>query len=380
MNRDQGEVAADSLTLRDRRVLLLLGQLRIGGTEKQVVLLAQGLRARGFVVHVALLFEGGPLEDDLVSAGIPVHHLHLRRGNSVVHNLMAFGRLCDLFRKIRPHVVHAFLYHSYVLGAPAAYITRVPVVVAGRRSLSDFKRGRRWVFALERAATRITHHIVANAIAVAEDARTLEGVPHDKISVIYNGLRPSAFVQPATTCLSASKPVVLCVANLKPGKGHEYLVEAAARARTPFTLVLVGAGPTHDQIAQQASRLGVEVELLGSQSDVTPLLFSADVVVLPSLHEGMSNAIMEAMAAARPIVATAVGGNVELLEGRGLLVPPKDPDALAAALDRLLQDREQAAELGMAAKSWAMKNLDLDTMVDQHVDLYLRLMERRCVA
>jgi glycosyltransferase involved in cell wall biosynthesis len=75
-----------------------------------------------------------------------------------------------------------------------------------------------------------------------------------------------------------------------------------------------------------------------------------------------------------------VGGNVELLEGRGLLVPPRDPDALAAALDHLLQGRERAAELGMTARSWAMKNLDLDTMVDQHVDLYLRLLERRCVA
>jgi len=102
------------------------------------------------------------------------------------------------------------------------------------------------------------------------------------------------------------------------------------------------------------------------------------VVVLASLQEGMSNAVMEAMAAGRPIVATAVGGTRELLNGRGLLVPPQDPPALADALERVLRDPRLGASLGDAARAWALDNLRVDPMINRHLALYRRLLEERC--
>ncbi|MEV4245465.1 glycosyltransferase [Streptosporangium canum] len=368
-----------------RRVMLLIGQLRVGGTEKQVFLLATGLFRSGVAVDVVTLHSDGPYRDALELAGVPVHNAGFTGMSmgpmALPRNLLAAVRLIRLIRRLRPDVLHAFLYHGYVIGAPIAWLARVPVVVAGRRSLSNFKRARRWVYALERVATRLTRHVVANAVAVAEDTRTVEGIVPGKLSVIYNGLPESAFLPGTPARIVTDLPVVCCVANLKTHKGHRFLIEAVAllAARgTPCTLVLAGEGPERDALLRQAANLGVDLRLLGLRRDIEALMNRASAVVLASLYEGMSNAIMEAMAAGKPIVATAVGGTRELLSGRGLLVPPSDPPALADALERVLRDPHLSASLGGAARAWALDNLGVDSMIDRHLALYRRLLEERC--
>ncbi|MEV6868949.1 glycosyltransferase, partial [Streptosporangium subroseum] len=287
-----------------RRVAFLIGQLGLGGTETQLCLLARELHDRGVEPHVLLLSKGGPHEASLREAGIGVHHLGfvpLSSGPSALpRNLRAFARLVGLLRRLEPDVLHAFLYVGYVLGAPAARLAGVPVVIAGRRSLSFYKRDRGWVLALERAATRLTDHVVANAAAVAEDARTVEHIPPHKISVIYNGLPPSAFTPLPPHPIDTHLPVILCVANLTPVKGHRFLLEAVAtlaRQGHPCTLVLAGDGPQRPHLQHQATTLGIDLRLLGPITDTRALLARADITVLPSLSEGLSNAVMESMAA-----------------------------------------------------------------------------------
>jgi glycosyltransferase involved in cell wall biosynthesis len=367
------------------RVCLLIGQLGLGGTEKQVVLLAQGLHARGIETSVYLLFEGGPWEDALRAAGIPVVHLGFpsrrRWLRTLPGHVAAFARLVRHLRRERPDVLHAFLYHSYVTAAPAARLARIKVMVAGRRSLGDFKRGRRVLLAVERVATRFTDLLVANAESVAEDTIRGEGVRPDKITTVYNGLPESAFEPVAPAAIATDSPVILCVANLKIYKGHRFLLDAVARLRErdlPCTLVLVGEGPERRALEEQAVRLGIDVRFLGIRTDVEALLARADVAVLPSLHEGMSNAVMEAMAAGLPVVATEVGGTGELLRGRGVLVPPSDAEALADGLGRVLADPALAARLGAGARAWSREHLHADAMVDEHVALYQDLLDRRC--
>jgi glycosyltransferase involved in cell wall biosynthesis len=365
------------------RVCLVIGQLGLGGTEKQVVLLAEGLRQRGVDVCVAVLTGDGPRGDALRAAGVPVVHLGLRPspGWRVVPQFVAvLGRLTRHLRRFRPDVVHAFLFHSYVLGAPAARLAGVPAVIAGRRSLDDFTRGRPLALAVERIATALTQRLVANADAVAVRVRSTERVPDRKLSVIYNGLPPAAFEPAEAAELDTPHPVVLCVANLHSYKGHADLLAAAAllgdRGR-PCTLALAGEGPQRVALRHLAGRLGIDVRLLGARTDVDRLLARADVVVLPSTTEGMSNAVMEAMAAGRPVVATAVGGTPELLAaGRGVLVAPGDPRALADALDEVLGDPAHAARLGRAAREWSRAHLSADTMVHRHLALYDELLER----
>lgn len=366
------------------RVFLLIGQLGLGGTEKQVALLAEGLHALGADVRVLVLFEGGPWEGPLKAVGVPVVHLGFQRRAAgwgmLPANTAAFCRFVTYLRRARPDVLHAFLYHSYVTAAPAARLAGVPVLVAGRRSLGDFKQDRRTLLVAERAATSMTDLLVANAESVAEDTRCHEEVPPDKITVIYNGLPDSAFAPSSPAVLDTDLPVVLCVANLKPYKGHQYLLDAVARLRPhlPCTLALAGEGPERPALERQAARLGIDVRFLGARTDVPHLLARADVVALPSLHEGMSNAVMEAMAAGRPVVASDVGGTAELLRDRGVLVPPADPGALAAGLERVLTDRSFAERLGEDARAWSRARLHVSAMVDQHVRIYGELLERRC--
>jgi glycosyltransferase involved in cell wall biosynthesis len=374
----------DAPTARLARVCLLIGQLGTGGTEKQLTLLARGLRSRGVDTTVLVMFEGGPHEDALHAAGIPVVHLGFARRSAgwrmPLVNVAAFLRLVAHLRCARPDVLHAFLFYSYVTAAPAARLARVPVLVAGRRSLADGKVGRHMLLAVERAATRVTDLLVANARAVAEDTRHTERVRRDKLVVVYNGLPDSAFAPVPPASLVTQLPVLVCIANLRTYKGHRYLLEAVAQLRTrglPCTLALAGDGPERLALEHQAARLDIDVRFLGIRTDIERLLARADVVVLPSLEEGMSNAVMEAMAAERPIVATNVGGTGELLRDRGVLVPPGESEALADGIERVLTDPALARRLGRQARAWSREHLLADAMVDRHVFIYRELLEHK---
>ncbi|MGI5138344.1 glycosyltransferase [Streptomyces sp. CA-106110] len=367
------------------QICLLIGQLGLGGAEKQLVLLARGLSARGIRTHLAVMFEKGAREQELRDSGVSVVELGFRcQGlESLAGDIRAFARFVAFLRKERPGVLQAFLFHSYVMAAPAARLARVPVLIAGRRSLGFFKRGNRLALAVERVATRWTDFLVANATAIADEVRRDERVPSAKISVIPNGMEPNEFESAEPADVDTALPVVLCVANFATHKGHRYLLEACGmlqRSGRPCTLVLIGDGAERPELQRLTDRLGLDVRFLGARTDVARFLARADAVVLPSLYEGSSNAVMEAMAAGRPLVATAVGGTPELLEGRGVLVPPADAAAIAEGLDQVLGDPEAAADLGRKAREWAMANLTADVMVDRYITLYQQLLGSRRTA
>ncbi|MEW2085270.1 glycosyltransferase [Streptomyces sp. NPDC005283] len=385
---DAGNAAADT---KLSRVCLMIGQLGLGGAEKQIVMLARGLADRGIETSLLLLSERGPRMAELSGSGVKVLGLGCRgiarpwvdlRGavEGTVADVKAYARLVAHLRRTRPQVLHAYLFHCYIAAAPAARIARVPVCVAGRRSLGTFKEGRRGMLAVERVATGMTDFVVANAHAVAEDARRQEGLSQDRIGVIHNGMEERDFRTVAPAEVTSDLPVLLCVANLRKYKGHQYLLDAVGRMRQRgqlCTLVLIGEGPERIPLQQQADRLGIDVRFLSHRTDVPAFLARADVVVLPSLEEGLSNAVMEAMAVGRPVVATAVGGTPELLRDRGVLVPPADTEALAQGLHWMLTDGAAAARLGNAARQWALEHLSADTMVERHIGLYRELLERR---
>lgn len=182
---------------RVRRVAFLIGHLGMGGTQRQLSLLARTLRGRGVEVHVLLLSRGGPHEAELRAAGVEVHLLDFARRPSRLRtaagNARAFARLVGLLRRLRPDVLHAFLREGYLLGVPAARLAGVPAVVAGRRNQSRLERRRRVLLPLDRTVTLLTDHVTVNAAALARDAHATDGVPDRKLSVIYNALPASAF-------------------------------------------------------------------------------------------------------------------------------------------------------------------------------------------
>jgi glycosyltransferase involved in cell wall biosynthesis len=219
--------------------------------------------------------------------------------------------------------------------------------------------------------------------ALLEGTMRPEHVPARKIAVIHNGLPDEAFAPRPPARIDTVSPVLVWIANLKLRKGHQHLLEAVGllqAAGQPCRLVPAGDGDRQDAFAGQARRVGTDVRFLGAQPDVGQLLTRADAVILPSLQEGVSNAVMEATAAGPPTVTSVVGGKPELLHGRGVLVPPGDPAALGSAVRGLLAEPTRGAALGAAAHHWSRAHLSADAMVEEHVRIYSELLGRRCAA
>jgi len=184
--------------------------------------------------------------------------------------------------------------------------------------------------------------------------------------------------------LPISGPIVGTVARLAPKKGQVDLIEAAAlvvRRRPDVTFVLAGDGELRGDLSAQAKSLGLNghVRFLGAVDDPIPLLGRMDIFTLPSHMEGMSNAMLEAMAAGRPIVATGVGGNSEVVVPgeTGLLVPPRDPARLAEAILALVNDPKRAAAMGAAGRARVRAEYSVETMVKRLEDLYRELLARK---
>ncbi len=192
------------------------------------------------------------------------------------------------------------------------------------------------------------------------------------MTVIPNAAAAGAFADPSPLNLGTS-PVVVCVANLFAYKGHRVLLEALSSLVSEglqCRLALVGDGPERSALEEEVRVRGLDVLFAGQRTDAARYVAAADVVVLPSLHEGMSNAIMEAMALGRPVVATSVGGTPELLGDTGLLCPPGDPRALAEALRRVLLDPALRERLGVAARNRLRKEFSVDALVERHLAAY----------
>lgn len=365
-----------------RRVVLCVGQLGLGGTERQVVLLAKGLVRKGIDVHVITL-RGGARLQDVLDAGARSTVLndfpegYRPRG---VPMLVSSWRLFRILRREHPDVVHGFLLHTYLLGSIVAKLAEVPVIVTGRRSLGELTGRARVLHLATRLSNSITDAVVANARAVAEASIRAENVPSGKVVTIHNAV-PALAPRDATTSPRDAELMVVNVANLKLIKGQAHIIEAAAmlagdgvRARVR----MVGEGPERPVLAQLAETLGVDLELVGHSNDVSRILRSADVYVHASTKEGMSNSIMEAMAVGLPIVATDVGGASELLGDCGTLVRPSDSAALAEALGTIARHRVEADAMGAAARRRVQEGFSETALVTRHLNVYGGLLEEKC--
>jgi len=366
---------------RPLRIALVIPALSRGGTEQQVALLATGLAAAGHTVFVVTLFDTGPRAGDLEGTDVElVGPLAPGPSPRPLRILQAERRLHRLLCGLAPDVVHAFLFAACAITAPAAVLARTPVRVAGRRSLGNWKQGRRAVQIVERLTNAGYTAFIANAPAVAADAVRREGLDPERVVVISNALPDAVLRADVAVRGDVARPVVLCVANLIGYKGQRHLIDAQdqlRRAGVEVSVLLAGEGPERQALEEQARRLELPVTLLGARADVSELLAGADIFALPSLHEGMSNALMEAMAAGRACVATDVGGNAQVLSGTGILCRPADPGDLARGLREVLSDETLRRRLGRGARERARKHFSVQTMVDRHVEVYSELLLRR---
>lgn len=358
------------------RLAVFLTSFHPGGTERQMVELVRRLDRTRFTVYVACLHREGAWLPKAEEAAAEVAEFPLRgfAHVSAVRAVRAFAAWC---RDRAIQIVHTCDFYANVVGLAGAAIARVPVRLGSRRELKpDKSRGQ---LALQRAAYHAAHRVIANSPAAAQQLAR-EGVSADRIRIIPNGLDVARFPPIAH---SGRLRTLVTVAHLREEKAHDVLLEAFARVTASEALVLriVGDGPRRAALERQAKALGVadRVQFMGHREDVAEILASSDLFLLPSRSEAFPNSAIEAMAAGLPVIASAVGGLLDLIEdGRtGLLVPARNADALVAAVERLLAQPTLAAALGASARRHVRERYSFDRMVAGFEALYLAELHAR---
>ncbi len=418
------------------RILLLADCLASleGGAERQIYELARRLDKNNYSITIASLdCIGTPPRKEIESIGCRLEIFKVKR----IYGLSGFCqgiRFFNFLRSEKIDILQTYHFSSDIWGTFWGHLAGVKVIISNRRDMG-FWRKRHHVLAY-----RLINGWVSKIMVVAEAVKKIvmetEGVPEEKIEVIYNGVelieeinfnandrglsrrpkgvgiptetsghaddrrwnpqqsvldsRPSALKEHinsqhdyrAEFGISPTDIVILHTANLRSVKGHAYLIEAFAeivKAHRNVKLILIGADELSGALQRQVENLGIKDKVLftGSRKDAREILMIADICVLPSLSEGMSNAILEYMAAGKPVVATKVGGNPELVEDdvTGILVEKENVDQLTSAMLTLIHDATVRKQMGKSGLERVFQKFSMDKMVSHYQAVFNRCLK-----
>ncbi len=359
-------------------VLQLIPTLDRSGAEKQVVLLAKGLPRDRFRVEVAALTRLGPLEAELKAANIPVTLI----GKPLKIDPFSLLRLSRFLKDRKFDVLHTWVFAANSYGRAAAHQAKIPVVLTSEMAVDLWKN--RGHLAIDRFLSGWCDKVVGNSNAVVDFYRK-SGLPDSKLAMIPSGIEagepPEMNVDRAAVRAEfgwpVDVPVALFAGRLMPQKGVDDLLVALdllQHIRPRLKTIIAGAGPLRSELEERAHalRLDDNVKFVGHRDDVPRLLAASDLVVLPSLYEGMPNIVLEAMRYKKPVVATAAPGTTEVVVNgeTGLLVPVKSFQAMAKAIRTVIDDPEKAREFGEAGRARVEAEFGVDRMVARFAELY----------
>lgn len=382
----------DAAAARDGRPLIahVVYRFDVGGLENGVVNLLNRMPRERYRHVVITLTDATAYRQRVTRSDVEFIELHKAPG----HGAKLLPRLVALFARLRPAIVHTRNLAALEATLPA-WLARVPVRIHGEhgRDIGDLDGSNRTYRMVRRVYRPFVDHYVALSRDLEQYLIERIGVRASRVTNIVNGVdlesfRPRSGGRPAS-CPFADPGLWLCgtVGRLQPVKNQTLLAHAFVRAladnpalQSRMRLVIVGDGPARAEIESILERAGVAglAWLPGARDDVADILRMLDVFALPSLAEGISNTILEAMATGLPVVATDVGGNAELVEAgmTGRVIPSGDVAGLADALAQYADAPESARRHGLAARARAERLYGIDTMVAQYDALYERLLAR----
>ena len=362
-------------------VLHLITELNIGGAEKSLARLLAHLDRDRFAPAVACLYGGdSPVADEIRALKVPVFDL----GMTAKWRWDALWRLYRLLRRGRPAILHTWMFHANIPGRALGRLAGVPIVISGERTMGMESRWRYW---LNRLTAPLTDRVTCVSQQVADFVVNHVGISQDKVVVIPNGIEVPDVERPAGRRqariglgLPADQVVVGTVARLDPVKRLDVLLQAL-RSLPDAYAVIIGDGPERAGLLALSKRLELtdRVRFVGHQENVWAWLAALDVFVLSSDWEGMPNALLEAMAAGLPVVATEVGGipDVMVESVNGFLVPPRDPTSLAQAITHLLDDPDLRQQMGQVGRERVIEHFSVERMVERTQNLYEQLLAEK---
>lgn len=382
---------------RKIKIVYLITSLDVGGSERQLVAWVRGLPKERYECHIICLSGFGPLEEQARAAGATLYDLRYPRkrapgtikGSTLPAAFAAWLRLVKLLRRLQPDIFHTQIPACNVLGGVAGRVAGVKRMICTKLALGHYRDKSRILARLENIVDPWFDLIHCKSRAIMEDVLRREPIPPQKLRLVYNGIDLSRFENlPAredvrrSLAISEDRFVVGTAANLIPYKGHEEIVDALAllHERWPCVMALwIGRDDgIAERLFEKARALGVvdHIMFLGPRSDVPQLLPAMDVLLSASHEEGFSNVILEGMAAALPVVATNVGGNPEaVLDGEtGYIVEPRNPESIAAALEKLMQDPHQARQMGEKGAQRVRAEFSYEAMIKGLEGLYEELL------
>lgn len=343
--------------------------------------MAQRLDRARFDVTVIALTRGGPYADELRAAGIPVHIL----GKAFKFDMRVVPRLKNLLADLQIDIATTWMFTANAFGRLAAKMAGTPIVIAAEMD-TGYKPPVHHM--TDRFLARWTDVIVANSEGV-RDYGLKRGWPADKVRVIHSGIDLAAVVaSPTPTAplpeVSADQTLAITTCRLTRQKGLLHLIWAVSIlrfAKARVHLWIVGEGPERGRLEDEADSLGVGdyVTFLGARTDVPALLDRADLFVLPSLHEGLSNSVLEAMLAGKPVVVSDVAGMSELVDhGRcGFLVEPGYPKSIAAGIYQLMKHADVREQMARDGQARVRERFSADRCTRRHEELFIELARKK---
>lgn len=363
------------------RVAFVIPTLDQSGAERQLSLLACGLLQHEVQTHVFVLDRGGRYEKTLQNAGIPVSILH----KTSRFDISAAIRLRSALREVQPDIVQSFLFSANTLVRLPGIAPAKAKLIVSERCVDSWKAP--WQLWLDKRLATRAHRLTANSSSVASFYRSL-GVPADRISVIPNGAAPT----PATHSRASARAllglrdsafVAGFIGRLAPQKRLQDLIWAFQllhQVSEDSQLVLIGQGPEEQQLKQLLAGFDCSSKVIfaGHREDASQLLPALDAFVLPSEFEGMSNSLMEAMAAGIPCAASNIDANRELIRDgeTGALFPVGSGPEIARCLLRMQRNPERTAKLTEQAAQFIRDQLSPQQMISRHLELYRSLLNR----
>lgn len=369
-------------------ILHIYQNSKIGGVQQQLLSLLKAYNREWFHPIFCCL---GPKEEigkEIEGTGIEFIPLNKLRYNRFSPGIVL--ELHRLMKKKQIHVVRTHRYRSNLYGRLAAFLAGVPVIIASvHDNYRTDKRPKRRI--MNRILSKITDKIVAVSEDVKEDIIRYDSIDPSKIEVIPNGIDVERFNPEKNTTdirkefsLEEDDIVIGFIGRIVPAKGLEYLLNALPYLKEEFKsikLLIVGEGSLMEELKERAKKNNIfdNILFIGRRRDIPEILASINIFVMPSIAEGLPNALLEAMAMGKPIVTTEVGGIPEIVKNgfNGLLVPPRDTLSLSKAIKELISNDRLAAKLGQAARDLVYDNLSIKAIAQKWQSLYLSILKEK---